>query len=90
MGIITVSKVSNLEKKTVPIVFNYVIVHVEPGTGDERLYRAVKRKTYEDISLKASNTKLSTLQNGLNVLLKAAVRNQTRGTETAFVVEKEI
>ena len=69
---------------------------MEPDSGaevnvmDERQYSALQRKTYEDISLKASNTKLSTLQNELKVSgeFKATVRNQTRGTQTTFVVVK--
>ena len=84
---IKVSKVSDMEK-TVPIVVNDVIVHVEPDSGadvivmDECQYGALQRKTYEDITQKASSTKLSTLQNGLKVSgqFKATVRNQTRGT----------
>ena len=95
IGKIKVSKVSDLEK-TVPIVVNDVIVHVEPDSGadvnvmDQRQYGALKRKTQEDITLKSSNTKLSTLQNELKVSgeFKATVRNQTRGTETTFVVVK--
>ena len=83
-------------EKTVPIVVNDVIVQVEPDSGadvnvmDERQYSALQRKTYEDISLKAINTKLSTLQNELKVSgeFKSTVRNQTRDTETAFVVVK--
>ena len=57
---------------------------------DERQYGALKRKTLDDITLKTSNTKLSTLQNELKVSgeFKATVRNQTRGTETTFVVVK--
>lgn len=95
IGKIKVSKVSDLEK-TVPIVVNDVIVHVEPDSGadvnvmDQHQYGALKRKTQEDITLKSSNTKLSTLQNELKVSgeFKATVRNQTRGTETTFVVVK--
>ena len=90
VGKIKVSKVSDMEK-TVPIVVNDVIVHVEPDSGadvnvmDERQYTALQRKTYEDIT-----PKLSTLQNELKVSgeFKATVRNQTRGTETTFVVVK--
>ena len=56
-----------------PIVVNDVIVHVEPDSGadvnvmDERQHGALRRETYENITLKASNTKLSTLQNELKV-----------------------
>ena len=95
VGKIKVSEVSDLEK-TVPIVINDVIVHMEPDSGaddnvmDECQYRALKRKTYDDITLKASSTKLSTLPNELKVSgeFKATARNQTRGTETTFVVIK--
>ena len=95
IGKIKVSKVSDLEK-TVPIVVNDVIVHVEPDSGadvnvmDERQYGALKRKTLDEITLKTSNTKLSTLQNELKVSgeFKATVRNKIRGTETTFVVVK--
>ena len=95
VGKIKVSKVSDLEK-TVPIVINDAILHMEPDSGadvnvmDERQYRALKRKAYDDIMLKASSTKLSTLQNDLKVPgeFKASARNQTRGTETTFVVVK--
>ena len=69
---------------------------MEPDSGadvnvmDECQYRTLKRKTYDDITLKASSTKLSTLQNELKVSggFKATARNQTRGTETTFVVVK--
>ena len=88
VGKIQVSKVSNLEK-TVPIVVNGVIIYMEPDSEaevnvmDERQYRALKRKTYENITLKASSTKLSTLQNEIKISgeFKATPRNQTRGTE---------
>ena len=69
---------------------------MEPDSGadvnvmDERQYRALKHKTYDDIMLKASSTKISTLQNDLKVSgeFKATARSQTRGTETTFVVVK--
>ena len=95
VGKIKVSKVSDMEK-TVPTVVNDVIVHAEPDSGadvnvmDERQYGALQRKTYKDITQKASNTKLSTLQIGLKVSgqFKATVRNQTRGTDMTFAVVK--
>ena len=93
IGKIKVSKVSD-PGKNVPIVVNDVIVHVEPDSGadvnlmDEGQYSALKRKTLDGITLKTSNTKLSTLLNEPKVSgeFKATVRNQTRGTETTFVV----
>ena len=95
IGKIKVSNVSDLDKN-VPIVDNDVIVYVEPDSRadvnvmDERQYGALKRKTQEDITLKTSKTKLSTVQNELKVSceFKTTVRNQTRGTETTFVVVK--
>ena len=82
--------------KTVPIVINGVIVHMEPDSGadvsviDERQYNALERKSYEEIALKTSRTKLSTLQNELQVTgeFTATARNQTRGAETTFKVVK--
>ena len=95
VGKIKINKVSDFDK-TVPIVVNDVIVHMEPDSGadvnvmDEYQYRALKRKSFDGIELKESNTKLSTLQNTLGVSgeFKATARNQTRGTETTFVVVK--
>ena len=95
VGKIKINKVSDFEK-TVPIVINDVIVHMEPDSGadvnvmDECQYKALKRKSYENILLRDSNTKLSTLQNELRVSgeFKATARNETRGTETTFVVVK--
>ena len=83
-------------KKTVPIVINDVIVHMEPDSGadvnvmDEYHYKALKRKSYENIALRGSSTRLSTLQNELHVSgeFKATARNETRGTDTIFVVVK--
>ena len=63
-----------------PIVINDVIVHMEPNNGadirviKERQYKALKRKSYEDIVLKISKTTLSTLQNELQV--KASLQLQ--------------
>ena len=95
VGKIKINKVSDFDK-TVPIVVNDVIVHMEPDSGagvnvmDEYQYRALKRKSFDDIELKESNTKLSTLQNTLGVSgeFKATARNQTRGSETILVVVK--
>ena len=95
VGKIKINRVSDFEK-TVPIVINDVIVHMEPDSGadvsvmDERQYNALKRKSYEDIALKTSKTKLSTLQNELQVTgeFTATARNQTRGAETTFIVVK--
>ena len=92
---INVNRISDYEK-TVPIEVNDVIVRMEPDSGadvnimDEHQYRALKRKTYENITLEKSRTKLSTLQNELNVSgeFKATARNETRGIETTFVVIK--
>ena len=56
-----------------PIVINDVIVHMEPDNGadvnvmDEYLYKALKRKSYENLALHDSRTRLSTLQNQLHV-----------------------
>ena len=93
VGKIKINKVSDFEK-TVPIVVNDVIVHMEPDSGadvnvmDEFQYRALKRKSYDEIALTESKTKLSTLQNELGISgeFKATARNQTRGAETTFVV----
>ena len=95
VGKIKINRVSDFEK-TVPIVINDVIVHMEPDSGadvsvmDERQYNALKRKSYEEITLKTSKTKLSTLQNELQVTgeFTATARNQTRGAETTFIVVK--
>ena len=95
VGKIKINRVSDFEK-TVPIVINDVIVHMEPDSGadvsvmDERQFNALKRKSYEDIALKTSKTKLSTLQNELQVTgeFTATARNQTRGAETIFIVVK--
>ena len=95
VGKINVNRVSDYEK-TVPIIVNDVIVRMEPDSGadvnvmDEHQHRALKRKTYENITLEKSRTKLSTLQNELNVSgeFKATARNETRGIETTFVVIK--
>ena len=92
---IKINKVSDFDK-TVPIVVKDVIVHMEPDSGadvnvmDEFQYSALKRKFFDDIELKESNTKLSTLQNTLGVSgeFKATARNQTRGTETTCLVVK--
>ena len=77
-------------------MINDVIVHMEPDSGadisvmDERQYNALKRKSYEDIALKTSRTKLSILQNELQVTgeFTATACNQTRGAETTFIVVK--
>ena len=109
---IKVNKVSDFEK-TVPIVINDVIVHMELDSGadvnvmDEYHYKALKRKSYENIALYDSSTRLSTLHreytphgdrrlremmmmmmNELHVSgeFKATARNETRGTDTTFVV----
>ena len=56
-----------------PIVINDVIVHMEPDSGadvnvmDEYHYMALKRKSYENIALQESSTRLNTLQNELHV-----------------------
>ena len=92
---IKVNKVSDFEK-TVPIVINDVIVHMEPDSGadvnvmDEYHYMTLKRKSYENIALQESSTRLNTLQNELHVSgeFKATARNETRGTDTTFVVIK--
>ena len=53
VGKIKVNKVNDFEK-TVPIVINDVIVHMEPDSGadvnviDEYHYKALKRKSYEN------------------------------------------
>ena len=76
-----------------PIVINDVIVHMEPDSGadvnvmDEYHYKALKRKSYENIALQESSTRLNTLQNELHVHV-ATARNETRGTDTTFVVIK--
>ena len=93
VGKIKINKVSDFEK-TVPVVINDVIVHMEPDSGadvnvmDEFQYRALKRKSFDEIALTESKTKLSTLQNELGISgeFKATARNLTRGTETTFVV----
>ena len=95
VGKIKVNKVSDFEK-TVQIVINDVIVHIEPDNGvdvivtDEYHYKALKRKSYENLALHDSSTRLSTLQNELHVSgeFKATARNETRGTDTTFVVVK--
>ena len=95
IGKIKINMVSDYEK-TVPIVINDVIVRTEPDSGadvnvmDEHQYKALKRKTCENLSLTENSTKLSTLQNDLQVFgeFKATARNQKRGTETTFVVVK--
>ena len=95
VGKIKVNKVSDSEK-TVPIVINDVIVNMEPDSGadvnvmDEYHYMALKRKTYENIALQESSTRLNTLKNKLHVSgeFKATARNETRGTDTTFVVIK--
>ena len=66
VGKIKINKISDYEK-TVPIVINDVIVHMEPDSGvdvnvlDEYHYNVLKRKSYENIALQNSSTKLSTL-----------------------------
>ena len=95
VGKIKVNRVSDFEK-TVPIVINDVIVHMEPDSGAdinvmyEYHYKALKRKTYENLALHDSSTRLSMLQNELHVSgeFKATARNETRGTDTTFVVVK--
>ena len=95
VGKIKINKVSDFEK-TVPIVINDVIVHMEPDSGadvsvmDEYHYKALKCKSYENIAVRGSSTRLSTLQNKLHVSgeFKATARNETRGTDTIFVVVK--
>ena len=62
VGKIKINKVSIFDK-TVPIVVNDVTVHMEPDSGadvnvmDEYQYRALKRKSFDYIELKESNTK---------------------------------
>ena len=62
VGKIKVNKVCDFDK-TVPIVINDVIVHMEPDSGadvnvmDEYHYMALKRKSYENIALQESSTK---------------------------------
>ncbi|XP_053380205.1 uncharacterized protein LOC128548778 [Mercenaria mercenaria] len=88
-----INRVSDFEK-TVPIVVNDVYVFVEPDSGadvnvmDEFQFKTFQKKLSVPISLVNSMTKLNTLQNRLNVIgeFKAIARNQTRGTETKFVV----
>ena len=81
VGNINVNKVSDFEK-TVPIVINDVIVHMEPDSGadvnvmDEYHYN-------ENIALHDSSTRLSTLQNELHV---SGEFKSTRGTNTTFKV----
>lgn len=95
VGKVKVNRVSDYEK-TIPIVINDVIVRVEPDSGadvnvmDEHQYMALRRKSYDNLCLQVSDTKLNTLQNELQVSgeFKATARNQTRGTETTFVVVK--
>ena len=95
VGKIKVNKVSDFEK-TVPIVINDVIVQMEPDSGadvnvmDEYHYMALKRKSYENIALQESSTRLNTLQNALHVSgeFKATAHNETRVTDTTFVVIK--
>ena len=95
VGKIKINKVSDFEK-TVPIVINDVIVHMEPDSGadvnvmDEYHYKALKRRSYENIALQNSSTRLNTLQNELHVSVefKETARNETRGTDTTFVVIK--
>ena len=95
VGKIKVNKVRDFEK-TVPIVINDVIVRMEPDSGadvnvmDEYHYKALKRKSYEKIALHDSSTRLSMLQNELHVFgeFKSTARNETRGTDTTFVVVK--
>ena len=89
------NKVSDFEK-TVPIVINDVIVHMKPDSGadvnvmDEYHYKALERKSYENLALHDSSTRLGTLQNELHVSgeFKATAGNETRGTATTFVVVK--
>ena len=77
-----------------PIVINDVIVHMGPDSGadvnvmDEYHYKALKRKSYQNFALHDSCTRLSMLQKELHVSseFKATARNQTRGTETTFLV----
>ena len=95
VGKIKVNKISDYEK-TVPIVINDVILRMEPDSGadvnvmDEYHYNVLKRKSCENIALQNSSTKLSTLQNELQVSgeFKATARNETRGADTTFVVVK--
>ena len=67
VGKIKINRVSDFQK-TVPIVINDVIVHMELDSGadvsvmDERQYNALKRKSYEDIALKTSKMKRSGLK----------------------------
>ena len=88
VGNINVNKVSDFEK-TVPIVINDVIVHMEPDSGadvnvmDEYHYN-------ENIALHDSSTRLSTLQNELHVSgeFKSTAHSETRRTDTTFKVIK--
>lgn len=81
-------------EKTVLIVVNNVYVFVEPESGadvnvmDELQFKTSQKKSLVPISLVNSMTKLRTLQNKLNVIgeFKTMAKNQTRGTETKFVV----
>ena len=89
---IKVNKVSDFEK-SVPIVINDVIAHMELDSGadvnvmDEYHYKALKSKSYENLALHDSSTRLSTLENELHVSgeFKTTARNETRGTDTTFV-----
>ena len=95
IGKIKIKKVNNYET-TVPIVINDIIVRMESDTEadvnvmDESQYKALKRKIFDDITIEGSNTKLSTLQNELHVSgeFKITARNQSRGTETTFILVK--
>ena len=79
-----------------PIVINDVKVHMEPDSGadvnvmDKYHYKALNHKSYENLALHDCSTRLSTLQNELHVSgeFKATARNETKGTDTTFVVVK--
>ena len=85
-----------LKTKSEPIVINNVIVHLEPDSGADVnvMYeyhdKALKRKSYENLALHDSSTRFSTLHNELHVSgeFKATAGNETRGTDTIFVVVK--
>lgn len=90
---IKVNRVSEYDK-TVSIVMNDLIVRMKSDNGvnvmDEYHYKALKRKTYENTALQESSTELRTLQNVLQVSgeFKATMRNETKETDTTFIVVK--
>lgn len=73
---------------------NDLIVRMKSDNGvnvmDEYHYKAPKRKIYENTALQESSTELRTLQNVLQVSgeFKATMRNETKETDTTFIVVK--